>query len=47
MIRPVKCNKIVKDAKGRKVDESLLEVNLVDNSDRLREENLDRYEGVK
>ena len=47
MIRPVKCNKVVKDAKSRKVDESLLEVNLVDNSDRLKEECLDRYEGVK
>ena len=46
-IRPVKCNKVVKDAKSRKVDESLLEVNLVDNSDRLKEEYLDRYEGVK
>ena len=47
MIRPVKCNKVVKDAKGRNVDESLIEVNLVDNSDRLKEEYLDRYEGVK
>ena len=46
-IRPVKCKKIVKDAKGRKVDESLLEVNLVDNMDRLKEEYLDRYERVK
>ena len=47
MIRPVKCNKVVKDTKSRKVDESLLEVNLVDNSDRLKEEYLDRYEGGK
>ena len=47
MIRPVKCNKVVKDTEGRNVDESLLEVNLVDNSDRLKEEYLDRYEGVK
>ena len=46
-IRPSKYNKTVKDAKGRNVDESLLEVNLVDNSDRLKEEYLDRYEGVK
>ena len=37
-IRPVKCNKVVKGAKSRKEDESLLEVNLVDNSDRLKEE---------
>ena len=47
MIRPVKCNKAVKDVKGKNVDESLLEVNLVDNSDRFREEYLDKYEGVK
>ena len=47
MIRPVKRNKAVEDAKSRKVDESLLEVNLVDNSDCLKEEYLDRYEGVK
>ena len=47
MIRPVKYNKVVKDTKSRNVDESLLEVNLVDNSDRLKEEYLDRYEGVK
>ena len=46
-IRPVKCNKVVKDTKSRKVDESLLEVNLVDNSDRLREGYLDRYKGAK
>ena len=46
-IRPAKCNKAVKDAKGRNVDESLLEVNLVDNSDRLKEKYLDKYEGVK
>ena len=46
-IRPVKCNKVVKDAKSRNVDESLLEVNLVGNSDRLKEEYLARYDGVK
>ena len=45
--RPVKCNKVVKDAKGRNVDKSLLEVKLVHNLDRLKEEYLDRYEGVK
>ena len=33
--------------KSRNVDESLLEVNLLDNSDRLKEEYLDRYEGFK
>ena len=42
-IRPVKCNKVVKDAISRNVDESLLEANLVDNLDRLKEEYLDRY----
>ena len=47
MIRPAKCNKTVKDIKDRSVDESLLEVNLVDNSDRSKEEYLDKYEGVK
>ena len=47
MIRPAKCNKAVEDVKGRNVDESLLEMNLVDNSDRLKEEYLDKYEGVK
>ena len=35
-IRPVKSNKAVKDAKGSNVDESLLEVNLVDNLDRSK-----------
>ena len=43
----MKCNKVVKDAKSRKIDESLLEVNLVDNSDRLKKEYLDKYEGIK
>ena len=33
-IKPAKCNKVVKDAKGRNADKSLLEVNLVDNLDR-------------
>ena len=46
-IRPVKFNRAVKDTKGRNVNESLLEVNLVDISDRSKEEYLDRYEGVK
>ena len=45
-IRPAKCNKVVKDVKGRSVDKSLLEVNLVDTSDRSKEEYLDKY-GVK
>ena len=37
-IRPVKFNRAVKDTKGRNANESLLEVNLVDISDRLKEE---------
>ena len=41
-IRPVKSNRAVKDMKGRNVNESLLEVNLVDILDRSKEEYLDR-----
>ena len=37
-IRPVKFNKVVKDTKGRNINESLLEVNLVDNLDGSKEE---------
>ena len=43
----MKSNGAVKDMKGRNVNKSLLEVNLVDISDRLKEEYLDRYEGIK
>ena len=46
-IRPVKSNRAGKDMKGRNVNESLLEVNLVDILDRSKEEYLDRYEGIK
>ena len=46
-IRLVKFNKLFKDTKGRNINDSLLEVNLVDSSDRSKEEHLDRYEGVK
>ena len=46
-IRPAKLNKVVKNMKSRSINESLLEVNLVDSSDRSKEEYLDRYEGVK
>ena len=46
-IRPAKFNKIAKNTKGRNTNESLLEVNLVDSSDRSKEQYLDRYEGVK
>ena len=46
-IRPVKLNRAVKDTKGRNVNESLLEVTLVDILDRSKEEYLGKYEGVK
>ena len=45
-IRPAKFNKVIKNTKGRNTNESLLEVNLVDSSDKSKEEYLDRYEGV-
>ena len=45
-IRPVKFNKVVKDTKGRNINESLLEVNLLDSLDRLKGEYIDRYEGI-
>ena len=47
IIRPVKFNKVVKNTKGRDINNSLLEVNLVDSLDRSKEEYLDRYEGIK
>ena len=46
-IRLVKFNKVIKNKKGRNINESLLEVNLVDSLDRSKKEYLDRYEGVK
>ena len=46
-IRHVKFNRAVKYTKGRNVNESLLEVNLVDILDRSKEKYLDRYKGVK
>ena len=46
-IRPAKFNKVVNDRNGRNINEPLLEVNLVDSTDRSKEEYLDRYEGVK
>ena len=46
-IKPAKFNKVVKNTKGRKTYDSLLEVNLVHSLDRSKEEYLDRYEGVK
>ena len=47
IIKPAKLDKVVKNTKSRNTNESLLEVNLVDSSDRSKEEYLDRYEGVK
>ena len=46
-IRPVKFNRAVRGTKSKNVNESLLEVNLVDTLDRSKEEYLDKYEGVK
>ena len=46
-IRPVKFDRAVEDTKGKNVNESLLEVNLVDILDGSKEEYLDRYKGVK
>ena len=46
-IKPAKLNKVVKNTKSRNINESLLEVNLVDSLDRSKEEYLNRYEGVK
>ena len=46
-IRPAKLNKVVKNTKGRNTNEFLLEINLIDSSDRSKEEYLDRYEGIK
>ena len=46
-IKPAKLNKVVKNTKSRNINESLLEVNLVEGTDRLKEEYLDRYKGVQ
>ena len=45
-IKPAKLNKLVKNTKSRNINKSLLEVNLIEGLERLREEYLDRYEGV-
>ena len=37
-IRPVKFNKVVKNTKGRNINDFLQEVNLVDSLDRSKEE---------
>ena len=46
-IGPMKVNRAIKDTKGRNANEFLLEMNLVDISERPKEEYLDRYEGGK
>ena len=47
LIKPAKLNKVVNNTKSRNINESLLEVNLVEDFNRLKEEYLDRYEGVQ
>ena len=46
-IKPAKLSKTTKSTKSRKVNESLLHVNLIEGSGRSNEEYLDIYEGVK
>ena len=46
-IKPVNTNRINKEMKGKSKIESLLRANLMDISDRPKEEYLDRYEGMK
>ena len=41
-IKPAKHNKVVKNTKSRNTNESLVDINLVDNSDRSKEEYLER-----
>ena len=47
IIKPVNTSRINKKTKGKNKNESLVRVNLTDVSDRLKEEYLDRYEGIK
>ena len=47
IVEPVNSNRIVKEMKGRNIYDSLLKVDLVDASDRSKEEYLDKYEGIK
>ena len=46
-IKPAKLSKTTKSTKSRNVNESLLDINLIEGSGRSKEEYLDRYEGVK
>ena len=47
MIKPVNTKRVNKETKGKNKNESLLRVNLMDISDRSKEEYLDRYEGSR
>ena len=47
IIKPVNTNRVNRETKGKNKNESLLSVNLVDISDRSKEEYLDRYEGIR
>ena len=46
-IKPAKLNKVVENTKSRNINESLLEVNLVEGSHRSKEQYLDRYKEVQ
>ena len=47
IIKPAKLSKTTKSTKSRNVNESLLDINLIEGPGRSKEEYLDRYEGVK
>ena len=47
IIKTVNTNRINKEMKGKNKNESLLRVSLADVTDRLKEEYLDRNEGIK
>ena len=47
IIKPAKLSKTTKSTKSRNVNESLLNINLIEGPGRSKEEYLDRYEGLK
>ena len=47
IIKPAKLSKTTKSTKSRNVNESLLDINLIEGPGRSEEEYLDRYKGVK
>ena len=47
IIKPGKLSKTTKSTKSRNVNESLLDLNLIGDPGRSKEEYLDRYKGVK